>query len=453
MVSFTSIYSQAVDLATNPQHTKWLSLALFALDAILCSLIIWKVPCTYLHYCLPLSFNAKLLNGCVDTEIDWEAYMQQIEQYISGERDYTKIYGGTGPLVYPAAHVYIYNALYHITDRGRDIFLAQIIFGMVYLATLGIVMLCYRQAEVCATIVTRFALETLADFGICQAPPYIFPLLILSKRLHSIFLLRCFNDCFAVLFLWISIYAYQRHLFTIGSLAYSWGLGVKMSLLLALPALGIILLLMRGVVTGARQAWMMFQLQLVIAFPFLSVNAIGYFSRAFEFSRQFLFKWTVNWRFVGEELFLSREFSISLLVGHVSALVLFALTKWLAPASRPVVDMVSRALHGQEPLGDIQQQVSRRITPRYILTTVLTAIVIGMLFARSLHYQFYVYLAWATPFLLWRSRLHPLLQYGLWAAQEWAWNVYPSTDLSSQVVVGVMALTIASVLWGPVIYQ
>jgi alpha-1,3-mannosyltransferase len=197
-----------------------------------------------------------------------------------------------------------------------------------------------------------------------------------------------------------------------------------------------------------RQAWMMFQLQLIIAFPFLPVNAAGYLNRAFEFSRQFLFKWTVNWRFIGEETFSSREFSVSLLVGHASALVLFALTRWLARAGRPITDMASRVLRGQEPLGDIQQLVSRRITPQYVLTTVLTANVVGMLFARSLHYQFYAYLAWATPFLLWRTGLHPILQYCLWAAQEWAWNVYPSTDLSSQVVVGVMAITVAGVWWG-----
>jgi hypothetical protein len=157
MVSINSLYSQAVDLALNPQHTKWLCPALFALDAVLCSLIIWKVPCTYLHYYLPLSFNAKVLNGLLDTEIDWEAYMQQIEQYVSGERDYTKISGGTGPLVYPAAHVYIYNALYRITDQGRDILLAQMIFGIVYLVTLGIVMMCYRQAKVCVTVFPRSA--------------------------------------------------------------------------------------------------------------------------------------------------------------------------------------------------------------------------------------------------------------------------------------------------------
>jgi alpha-1,3-mannosyltransferase len=75
--------------------------------------------------------------------------MQQIAQYGAGERDYTKIYGGTGPLVYPAAHVYIYNALHYVTDHGRDILLAQVIFGVVYLVTLGLVMLCYREARVC----------------------------------------------------------------------------------------------------------------------------------------------------------------------------------------------------------------------------------------------------------------------------------------------------------------
>ena len=60
------------------------------------------------------------------------------------------------------------------------------------------------------------------------------------------------------------------------------------------------------------------------------------------------------------------------------------------------------------------------------MTTVLTANAIGMLCARSLHYQFYAWLAWGTPFLLWRTGFHPIVQYAIWAAQEWAWNVYPS---------------------------
>ena len=74
--------------------------------------------------------------------------MQQVQQYLAGERDYMKIAGGTGPLVYPAAHVYSYSSLYWITDKGTNIKLAQGLFAGLYLATLALVMLCYRQAKV-----------------------------------------------------------------------------------------------------------------------------------------------------------------------------------------------------------------------------------------------------------------------------------------------------------------
>lgn len=74
--------------------------------------------------------------------------MQQVEQYLGGERDYMLIKGTTGPLVYPAAHVYIYSGLYHITDGGKDIRKAQIIFAGLYLGVLSLVMACYRKAKV-----------------------------------------------------------------------------------------------------------------------------------------------------------------------------------------------------------------------------------------------------------------------------------------------------------------
>lgn len=74
--------------------------------------------------------------------------MEQVSQYVSGERDYTVIKGGTGPLVYPAAHVYIYTGLYYLTDKGQDIFLAQQIFAVLYMLTLALVMACYRKAKV-----------------------------------------------------------------------------------------------------------------------------------------------------------------------------------------------------------------------------------------------------------------------------------------------------------------
>jgi alpha-1,3-mannosyltransferase len=56
-----------------------------------------------------------------DTEIDWVAYMQEVSGFLGGERDYTKLRGDTGPLVYPGGFVWAFSALYHITDQGQDI--------------------------------------------------------------------------------------------------------------------------------------------------------------------------------------------------------------------------------------------------------------------------------------------------------------------------------------------
>jgi len=83
-----------------------------------------------------------------DTEIDWTTYMEHIEKFVNGERDYRKLDGATGPLVYPAAHVYTYTTLYYLTDKGKDIFLAQQFFAVLYIATLAVVMSCYWKAKV-----------------------------------------------------------------------------------------------------------------------------------------------------------------------------------------------------------------------------------------------------------------------------------------------------------------
>ncbi|KAM5347928.1 hypothetical protein ACJ41O_007752 [Fusarium nematophilum] len=406
------ILTQAFRFASNVANgrhalSKFIPATLWLADAFLCSLIIWKIPYT---------------------EIDWVAYMEQVSQFVSGERDYTKIEGGTGPLVYPAAHVYTYTGLYYITDEGKNIFLAQQIFGVLYMATLALVMLCYWQAK---------------------APPYIFPLLILSKRLHSIFVLRCFNDCFAVFFLWLAIFFFQRRYWTFGSLVYSWGLGIKMSLLLVLPAVGVILFLGRGFSASLRLAWLMAQIQFAIGIPFISKNPRGYAARAFELSRQFKFEWTVNWRMLGEELFLSKSFALVLLVLHATVLLVFIARRWIQPTGRPLSALIPSFLRGRSPFTQHEElRLTHYVTPQYVLTTMLSANVIGLLFARSLHYQFYAYLAWATPYLLWRATKNPLVVVALWLAQEWAWNVFPSTTLSSSDVVGVLFATVVLVYLG-----
>ncbi|KAF1814141.1 Lethal(2)neighbour of Tid protein [Eremomyces bilateralis CBS 781.70] len=427
------------DLLTNPRHSRWIASLLILADAVLCVAVILYVPYT---------------------EIDWDAYMSQVSQFVAGERQYANIKGGTGPLVYPAMHVYIYRALYAVTDKGRNIRTAQWIFAGVYLATLALVMAVYRKAK---------------------APPYLLGLLVLSKRVHSIFLLRLFNDSFVAFFLWATIYFYQRQFFTVGSFFYSLGVGVKMSMLLPLPAIGIVLLQALGRERAITQALVMAQIQVAIGYPFLVKHTPQYFERAFDLGRQFLYKWTVNFRFVSEEVFLSQIFSSALLGAHAWILSVFATTRWLAPLrtvsgssvpttsasggsgsarheSRKAISSFKAlqialldpyASEGSSgPVPSMASDLVSAASATFIPTAILTANAVGMLCARSLHYQFYAWGYWGTPFLLWRAGFPPIGIIAVWAAQEVAWNIFPSTPVSSAVVVACLAAQVGGVWWG-----
>ncbi|PKU72889.1 Dol-P-Man:Man(5)GlcNAc(2)-PP-Dol alpha-1,3-mannosyltransferase [Dendrobium catenatum] len=132
-----------------------LTSALLVAEVILVALIIYFVPYT---------------------KIDWDAYMSQVDGFLGGERDYSNLKGDTGPLVYPAGFLYVYSAIKFLT--GGQVLPAQILFGILYIVNLGIVFLIYQSIDV--------------------LPWWAFVLLCLSKRVHSIFMLRLFNDCVAM---------------------------------------------------------------------------------------------------------------------------------------------------------------------------------------------------------------------------------------------------------------
>ena len=149
---------------------------------------------------------------------------------------------------------------------------------------------------------------------------------------------------------------------------------------------------------------------------------------------------------MGEKTFLSKEFSYGLMATNLGLLMLFVTSRWIRPSGLSTLGLMKRAIN---PLPErAERQISNRVTPDYVMTTILSSIAVGMLCARSLHYQFYAYAIWTTPFLLWRSGLHPVLIYLIWAAQEWAWNVYPSTNASSMIVVGCLATQVFGIWWG-----
>ena len=68
--------------------------------------------------------------------------------------------------------------------------------------------------------------------------------------------------------------------------------------------------------------------QLAMGAPFLLTYPLEYLVGAFNLGRVFMFKWTVNWRFIPEEVFVSRPFHIALLAIHLLLLASFAKHWW-----------------------------------------------------------------------------------------------------------------------------
>ncbi|KAI8343184.1 glycosyltransferase [Chlamydoabsidia padenii] len=235
--------------------------------------------------------------------------MQQVEQFLAGERDYTKIRGDTGPLVYPAGFLYVYSLLYYLTQHGTCIRIAQYLFGVLYLITQVIVFNIYYQSK--------------------KIPPYLILLLCISKRLHSIYVLRCFNDPVAMVFMYGCILALLYRRWTLASLLYSVAISIKMNVLLFFPGLGVVLWQSIGAWATLGQLGLMLGIQIIVALPFLSAGLTSqYFSKAFEFSRVFDYQWTVNWRMVDEKMFVSDYWAHLLLAGHVAVLLIFVMRIW-----------------------------------------------------------------------------------------------------------------------------
>eukprot|EP01083_Nonionella_stella_P008848 25604_1 len=215
------------------------------------------------------------------TEIDWDAYMGEVGEtsgFLSGVRDYVNMKGGTGPLVYPAGFVYIYAILYRITSSGANIRLAQFIFVGLSSLVSGVVLAVYHQTK--------------------QVPMWTLPLLFLSKRIHSIFVLRLFNDCWAMFFLYLAIFLFTTDRWKVGCVMYSLAVSVKMNIFLFAPALLLLLLKRFGMVRTVIHLAICASVQVLVGLPFLTTYPVNYISRAFNFGKAFEYKWSVNMQFI-----------------------------------------------------------------------------------------------------------------------------------------------------------
>ena len=79
---------------------------------------------------------------------------------------------------------------------------------------------------------------------------------------------------------------------------------IKMNILLFAPALFFAYIFTQGYFGTLKQLAICASFQLIVALPFLYENPISYMKGSFDLGRVFLHKWTVNWRFVPECLFV-----------------------------------------------------------------------------------------------------------------------------------------------------
>jgi len=378
-----------------------------------------------------------IINVINYTEIDWVAYNEQVDIWQSGERNYLKIRGTTGPLVYPAGFLYLYAALQYMAGGdGHDIFRAQLVFVVLYLLNLTVVFLVYHQsskrvidlasatyprkksddAECNHTHDINYA-HVVWSLRLCMI------LCCLSKRIHSIFILRLFNDAPTMLLFYFSVLLFSKRKWKTGCVVYSMAVSIKMNVLLSAP--GLLLLFLQSTSSLRETIYLLTicaSVQVVIGFPFLKMHPWSYLRKAFELDRAFFYKWTVNWKMFPEDIFLSKYFSMILLLLHLTFLFIF-LIKCISAHKKEYGRFLFFA-----------SSSNGNITPEYISYVLFVSNFIGIAFSRTLHYQFYSWYFHTIPFLLWSTSMPLFLRLIVFFGIEYAYNVYPATSFSSSTL-------------------
>ncbi|CRL00063.1 CLUMA_CG013349, isoform A [Clunio marinus] len=414
-----------------------------------------------------LALNIFIVIRIKYTEIDWNAYMQECEGFLNGTTDYSQLKGDTGPLVYPAGFIYIYSILYFITSRGKNILLAQYIFVLIYLIQLYLVLRLYSKTR--------------------KIPPYVIVLSVFtSYRIHSIYSLRLFNDPVAIILLYASLNLFMDRRWTLGSILFSLGVGVKMNILLFAPAMLMLYLTSLGYMKTLIQLIICGMVQLIIGAPFLLTYPYAYIKGSFDLGRVFEHKWTVNYRFLGIEIFEDFRFHLTLLILHLFLLAYvakpcyiffknYARLRSLQAQFQPQIEAENREIENnlkkkmkraktkqsetESELTDEQkhfiesfekglksrfgeaetkeedepkkieihfdQAVQLAILPIFLINF------IGVICSRSLHYQFYVWYFHSLPYLSWFTDFPKSFKILILFLIEFCWNQYPSTIFSS----------------------
>jgi alpha-1,3-mannosyltransferase len=205
-------------------------------------------------------------------------------------------------------------------------------------------------------------------------------------------------------------------------------------------------------------------LQLLVALPFLMHEPVSYVSRAFELGRIFKYEWTVNWKFLPESVFVSKRMAVLLLILHLRLLWSFAEYRWFLKLDNTEsisnnsgnISNVRAALQAFFTRSSKTNETKKEKEENGggggdsgapILWIVYSSNLIGIICARSLHYQFYSWYWYSLPFLLIGSKsLNSIVALMMLGGIEAVWNLFPPSALSSATLLVLHLLTLA-IVW------
>ena len=195
--------------------------------------------------------------------------------------------------------------------------LAQQLSILTYLLNLALVFRLLLRTDL-----VRRNTDALKDkLSLCKVPPYLLAILSIgATRVRTLTVLHLFNDPIAIMLLHAAVNMFLDNRWSLGSIFFSLGVSVKMNILLFAPVLLCLYLSHLGIGGTILQLTICALVQLLLAAPFLAADPVAYLTSAFNLTRSFLHRDSVNFAFLSRSIFLSRGLHCFLLATHISFL-------------------------------------------------------------------------------------------------------------------------------------
>lgn len=209
--------------------------------------------------------------------------MQQAEHLLQGQRDYSKIVGEAGPLVYPALHSYFYMLLASekVSNYGEFRFFPTLFSIFAHLITTYFSIKIYQLA-----------------FQSHPKKTNLLSLLLFTLAPTTIAIDHLFNDVYSTMLQTLSIYSFMLGKNFFGAVLISLAFGFKLGPLLIMPAVYLVTAKSQGIFIGTAYMGLIVAIQVIMSVPFTTAYPSEYFKAAYNIGRKFGNSAILNYRLV-----------------------------------------------------------------------------------------------------------------------------------------------------------